>query len=146
LLLDWLSDSYSRGGEDALRALHALFLLMTQHGLDYPNFNAQLYSQFTPQTFSSPLCPKLLRLSELCLKSPLLPTYLVACFVKKLLRLSLSAPPDAVIGVLHWVFNLFVVHPTIHFLVHRPLASSSAPPPSSSQPLLLHLNSTLALR
>lgn len=32
-------------------ALSGLFILMTQHGLEYPNFYAKLYALLTPSVF-----------------------------------------------------------------------------------------------
>eukprot|EP01052_Picozoa_sp_SAG31_P055125 SAG31_NODE_15045_length_773_cov_1.354599_2_plen_205_part_00 len=39
LLSDFLTDAYNQGGSVAMLALHGLFVLMSKHGLEYPNFD-----------------------------------------------------------------------------------------------------------
>ncbi|GJY71878.1 nucleolar complex protein 4 homolog B [Tanacetum coccineum] len=63
-------------------ALSSLFILMTEHGLEYPNLYVKLYALLEPSLLDS------------CLKSPLLPAYLAASFAKKLSRLALTVPPS----------------------------------------------------
>jgi U3 small nucleolar RNA-associated protein 19 len=38
LLSDFLTDAYNQGGAVSMLALHGLFVLMSKHGLEYPNF------------------------------------------------------------------------------------------------------------
>ena len=51
LLADFLTRAVNQGGASAMLALHALFLLMTKHGLEYPQFYKRLYSLMTPAIF-----------------------------------------------------------------------------------------------
>ena len=51
LLADFLTRAVKYGGAPAMLALHALYLLMTQHGLEYPGFFQLLYSLMTPSIF-----------------------------------------------------------------------------------------------
>ena len=51
LLAEILSRATDVGGFTAHLALRALFVLLTQHGLEYPRFYARLYSLLTPQLF-----------------------------------------------------------------------------------------------
>lgn len=49
-----------------------------------------------------------------------LPAYLVAAFAKRLARLALTAPPEALLMVLPFICNLLRRHPACRVLVHRP--------------------------
>ncbi|XP_071672050.1 nucleolar complex protein 4 homolog isoform X2 [Patagioenas fasciata] len=49
-----------------------------------------------------------------------LPAYLVAAFLKRLSRLALTAPPEALLMILPFICNLFRRHPACRVLVHRP--------------------------
>ena len=44
LLSDFLTDAYNQGGALSMLALHGLFILMSKHGLEYPNFYPRLYA------------------------------------------------------------------------------------------------------
>jgi U3 small nucleolar RNA-associated protein 19 len=48
LLADWLTRAVDAGGLPGMLALHAIFALVTAHGLEYPRFYARLYSLLTP--------------------------------------------------------------------------------------------------
>ncbi|KAK1577028.1 hypothetical protein Q3G72_018555 [Acer saccharum] len=98
MLCDFLTRSYDIGGVVSVMALSSLFILMTQHGLEYPNFYEKLYALLVPSIFMAKHRAKFLQLLDSCLKSPLLQAYLAAAFAKKLTRLSLLVPPS---GALH---------------------------------------------
>lgn len=51
LLADYLTRAVDQGGATGMLALHALFLLMSRHGLEYPAFFQRLYSLLTPAMF-----------------------------------------------------------------------------------------------
>ncbi|RXH93035.1 hypothetical protein DVH24_013611 [Malus domestica] len=91
---DFLTRSYDIGGVISVMALSSLFILMTQHGLEYPNFYEKLYALLVPSIFLAKHRSKFFQLVDACLKSPLLPAYLAAAFAKKLSRLSISVPPS----------------------------------------------------
>lgn len=48
---DFLTKSYDIGGVISVMALSSLFILMTQHGLEYPNFYEKLYALLVPAVF-----------------------------------------------------------------------------------------------
>lgn len=48
---DFLTKSYDIGGVVSVMALSSLFILMTQHGLEYPNFYEKLYALLVPSVF-----------------------------------------------------------------------------------------------
>lgn len=49
-----------------------------------------------------------------------LPSALVAAFIKRLARLSLSAPPAAIVTVIPFIYNLLKLHPGCMTMIHRP--------------------------
>lgn len=51
LCSDFLTKSYDIGGVVSVMALSSLFILMTQHGLEYPNFYDKLYVLLVPSVF-----------------------------------------------------------------------------------------------
>jgi hypothetical protein len=48
---DFLTRSYDIGGVISVMALSGLFILMTQHGLEYRKFYEKLYALLTPAVF-----------------------------------------------------------------------------------------------
>ncbi|XP_057500711.1 protein NUCLEOLAR COMPLEX ASSOCIATED 4-like isoform X1 [Actinidia eriantha] len=119
LLCDFLTRSYDIGGVISVMALSSLYILMTQHGLEYPNFYEKLYALLVPSIFMAKHRGKFFELLDSCLKSPLLPAYLAAAFTKKLSRLSLSVPPSGGLVIIVLIHNLLRRHPSINCLVHR---------------------------
>lgn len=51
LCSDFLTRSYDVGGVVSVMALSSLFVLMTQYGLEYPNFYEKLYALLVPSIF-----------------------------------------------------------------------------------------------
>ncbi|XP_027087070.1 protein NUCLEOLAR COMPLEX ASSOCIATED 4 isoform X4 [Coffea arabica] len=119
MLCDFLTRSYDIGGVVSVMALSSLYILMTQHGLEYPNFYEKLYALLEPAIFMAKYRAKFFELIDSCLKSPLLPAYLAAAFCKKLSRLALSVPPSGALIIIALVHNLLRRHPSINFLVHQ---------------------------
>lgn len=48
-----------------------------------------------------------------------LPATLLASFVKRLARLSLSAPPSSIVIVIPFVYNVLKRHPALMIMIHR---------------------------
>jgi len=119
LLCDFLTRSYDIGGVISVMALNSLYILMTQHGLEYPNFYEKLYALLAPSIFMAKHRARFFELLDSCLKSPLLPAYLAAAFAKKLSSLSLSVPPSGTLVIIALIHNLLRRHPSINCLVHR---------------------------
>lgn len=75
----------------SIHALSSLFILLTNHGLDYTSINyyTKLYYllNYFELIFSLKERFKFLRLLELSIKSPLLPSAIAASFIKKILRI-----------------------------------------------------------
>lgn len=118
MLCDFLTRSYDIGGVISVMALSSLFVLMTQHGLEYPNFYEKLYALLVPSIFMAKHRAKFFQLLDSCMKSPLLPAYLAAAFAKKLSRLALSVPPSGALVIIALIHNLLRRHPSINCLVH----------------------------
>ncbi|KAH1031055.1 hypothetical protein J1N35_043229 [Gossypium stocksii] len=119
ILCDFLTKSYDIGGIVSVMALSSLFILMTQHGLEYPNFYEKLYALLSPSIFMAKHRAKFFQLLDSCLKSPLLPAYLAAAFAKKLSRLSICVPPSGELVIIALIHNLLRRHPSINCLVHK---------------------------
>ncbi|XVF01638.1 hypothetical protein REPUB_Repub04eG0105500 [Reevesia pubescens] len=119
ILCDFLTRSYDIGGVVSVMALSSLFILMTQHGLEYPNFYEKLYALLAPSIFMAKHRAKFFQLLDSCLKSPLLPAYLAAAFAKKLSRLAVSVPPSGALVIIALIHNLLRRHPSINCLVHK---------------------------
>lgn len=119
LLMDFLTDCYNTGGSMSLLALSGVFYLIQERNLDYPAFYAKLYSLLDADILHSRHRSRFFRLLDTFLASSHLPAVLVASFIKRLARLSLNAPPSAVVTIIPWMYNLFKKHPICTFMMHR---------------------------
>lgn len=116
-------------------SLKAIFLLLQKHGLDYPNYYTKLYGLLVPQyqaktgqtisvfTFSLTEKVKFLRLLDLSLRSPKLPSRLIAAFIKRLIRLVMCSgichsQADKMF-VISFIANMIKRHPRCVRLIHR---------------------------
>eukprot|EP01084_Bolivina_argentea_P195935 336002_1 len=120
LLSDFLTDSYNIGGEISLLSLKGLFTLIHQYNLDYPQFYEKLYQKLHSNIFFSKNATAFFELLQLfLLKSDYLPSYLVAAFIKRLSRMSLVAPPHAIIFIVNIIMDLLRKYPAVRFLVDQ---------------------------
>jgi U3 small nucleolar RNA-associated protein 19 len=62
-----------------------------------------------------------------------LPAALVASFIKRLSRLSLSAPPQGVVAILPMIYNLLKRHPTCMQIIHRLNSLPGRPDPFNAK-------------
>lgn len=120
VLADFLTDSFSAGGSLSLLALNGIFKLMTECNLDYPEFYTKLYSLLDEDVLHSKHRPRFFRLLDQFMSSSHLPAAMVASFLKRLSRLSLQAPPGAIVWIIPWTYNMLRIHPSCTFLLHRP--------------------------
>jgi U3 small nucleolar RNA-associated protein 19 len=117
---DFFMEAYNHNGVVSVLALDGLFLLITAHGLEYPNFYKQLYRLITPSLLYVKYRTRFFRLLDKCLtRNEMLPTHIVAAFVKRLLRSTLVAPVPSVLFVLALCSNLLRKRPEMACLVHR---------------------------
>ncbi|KAI5061231.1 hypothetical protein GOP47_0023736 [Adiantum capillus-veneris] len=129
LLSDFLTNSYNKGGLISVMALSGLFSLITEYGLEYPEFYNKLYALLEPSMFIAKYRARFFELLDLSLKSPLIPSYLAAAFAKKLGRMALKSPPAGALIVITIVHNLLRRHPSINCLVHQNYEISEPQPP-----------------
>ncbi|KAI5779314.1 CBF/Mak21 family-domain-containing protein [Geopyxis carbonaria] len=119
LLMDFLTDSYNFGGSMSLLALNGLFQLISSKNLDYPNFYPKLYALLNRDLFHVRYRSRFFRLLDVFLGSTHLPAALIASFIKKMARLSLNAPPGAIVIVVPFMYNLFKKHRACTYMMHR---------------------------
>lgn len=124
LLMDFLTDAYNSGGAVALLALNGLFSLMQQYNLDYPDFFTKLYALFDSSIMHARYRSRFLRLVDLFLSSSHLPVAIMASFIKRMARLSLHAPPSAIIAVVPFIYNQLKRHPACMKMIHNPDAGN----------------------
>ncbi|XP_004844081.1 nucleolar complex protein 4 homolog isoform X2 [Heterocephalus glaber] len=120
LMIDFLTEACDVGGAISLLALNGLFILIHTHNLEYPDFYQKLYGLLDPSIFHVKYRARFFHLADVFLSSSHLPAYLVAAFAKRLSRLALMAPPEALLMVLPFICNLLRRHPACRVLVHRP--------------------------
>jgi CBF/Mak21 family len=107
-------------------ALDGLFILMTKHGLEYPNYYQQLYRLVTIPLFyykKSTSHQFFVLLEKSLVYNELLPAHIVAAFCKRLARCALQAPPASILVALALISNVLRKHPETACLIQ---ASSSA--------------------
>jgi U3 small nucleolar RNA-associated protein 19 len=108
---------------------------------DYPSFYTRLYAFLDQDLLHLKYRSRFFRLTELFLSStsvyapknilrkrdylfwPLflrhLPATLLASFVKRLSRLSLTAPPSSIVITIPFIYNILKRHPTLMCMIHR---------------------------
>lgn len=121
ILMDFFTDSLNDPDLSiAIPSLTGLFTLITTRNLDYPQFYPRLYSLLTPELFHSKYRSRFLRhLDTFLAPTNHIPAAIIASFIKRMSRLSLFAPPAAIIAVVPFVYNLLQSHPTCTFMLHR---------------------------
>lgn len=119
VLLEFLTDAVAVGGTTAILALSGLYYLIQKRNVDYPGFYTKLYALLDHDILHSRHRSRFFRLLDTCLASPLLPSKLVASFIKRLCRLALYAPPAATAVVVPWVYNLLQRHRACTTMIER---------------------------
>ncbi|PVF93474.1 CBF-domain-containing protein [Serendipita vermifera] len=118
-LMDWIVACVDFEGAIALLAFNALFVLIQEHNLDYPDFYTRLYASLDRNILHVRYRARFFRLLELFLSSTHLPATILASFAKRLARLSLHAPPAAIIMVIPFIYNILKRHPSLMGMIHR---------------------------
>lgn len=117
---DFFMQAYGHTGIIPLLALEGLFVLMTEHGLEYPFFYTSLYTLVRPNVFFVKYRVRFFELLTKCLsRNEMLPAHLIAAFVKRLVRSALGAPPPGILFCLALISNLLRKHPECAALIHR---------------------------
>lgn len=118
-LLDFLTTAYKRGGILAALSLKSVFYMMTHHNLDVPDFYAKLYAIIAPEVLSSKHRDEFAIVTEQFLMSNYLPSATVASFVKRISRISLVAPPAALLVLMPLAYNLLYRHQQVRVILER---------------------------
>ncbi|KAF5357188.1 hypothetical protein D9756_006382 [Leucocoprinus leucothites] len=119
LVMDWIGACVDYGGSVGLLALNGLFILMKDYNLDYPSFYTRLYAFLDRDVLHLKHRARFFRMTELFLSSTHLPATLLASFIKRLSRLSLSAPPAAIIMLIPFTYNILKKHPALMVMIHN---------------------------
>ncbi|TEB04125.1 CBF-domain-containing protein, partial [Coprinellus micaceus] len=119
LAMDWIAGCVDHGGSVGLLALNGLFTLMRDYNLDYPSFYTRLYAFLDRDVLHLKHRARFFRMTELFLSSTHLPATLLASFIKRLSRLSLSAPPAAIVMIIPFTYNILKKHPALMVMIHR---------------------------
>ncbi|KAG6912246.1 hypothetical protein DXG01_016001, partial [Tephrocybe rancida] len=106
-------------GTVGLLALNALFVLMKEYNLDYPSFYTCLYAFLDRDVLHLKHRARFFRMTELFLSSTHLPANLLASFIKRLSRLSVNAPPAAIVMIVPFTYNILKRHPALMAMIHR---------------------------
>ncbi|KAF8609790.1 CBF-domain-containing protein, partial [Ceratobasidium sp. AG-I] len=118
-LMDWVGGCVDFGGSIGLLALNALFTLIKDYNLDFPDFYTRLYAFLTRDVMHLKYRARFFRLTDIFLSSTHLPVTILASFIKRLSRLSLSAPPAAIVMIIPFVYNILKRHPALMVMIHR---------------------------
>ncbi|KAF8329231.1 CBF/Mak21 family-domain-containing protein [Amanita rubescens] len=118
LVMDWVGSCIDYGGAVGLLAFNALFTLMKDYNLDYPSFYTRLYAFLDRNVLHLKHRARFFRMTELFLSSSHLPAAILASFVKRLSRLSLSAPPAAIVMIIPFTYNILKRHPALMVMIH----------------------------
>lgn len=135
-LSDFLTATYDSGEPVvAVASLDALFLLISHHRLDYPDFYPKLYARLTPYAlFAAPARNRFLALTAVFVtRGGYLPRTMVAAFVKRLMRRALVAPPAGAMWCMRLALDLLHKHPSVSFLVHKSVNLFEAAAPSAKE-------------
>ncbi|KAI0300596.1 CBF/Mak21 family-domain-containing protein [Multifurca ochricompacta] len=119
MVMDWVGGCVDYGGVVGLLALNTLFILMQEYNLDYPSFYTRLYAFLDQDLLHLKYRSRFFRLTELFLSSTHLPATLLASFVKRLSRLSLTAPPSSIVITIPFIYNILKRHPALMRMIHR---------------------------
>ena len=128
-LSDFFTASIDRGGLDGMLALNGIFHLMTKHQLEYPKFYDRLYGLLDSSCFRAANRRGFFELLDVFLKSPALPAYLAAAFIKRMSRLAIHAPPAGAVLAVAYCHNLLRRHPGCGVMVHRENGKSTESDP-----------------
>lgn len=134
-LMDFLTDCYDLTDDliVPILALNSLYELMKNYNLEYPDFYSKLYSLLTPELLYTKYRSRFFRLCDLFLSSTHLSANLVASFIKKLARISLTASASGVVIIIPFIYNLLKRHPTCMIMLHKEDTESGYQDPFNSE-------------
>lgn len=116
---DFLFRVFNLGDVFAILSLEGIFKLIMEHNFEYPDFYQCVYKLIVPSLCYLNSRRKFFSLLDIFLSSTHLPTYIVAAFVKRLCRLTLTAPLVCQEPLLSLIRNLITRHEGVRSLLHR---------------------------
>lgn len=119
IVADYLTECFRSGGLISVLSLQGIFVLMIDHGLEYPQYYEQLYSLITTDTFSSRHRYDLFRLLDLSMSSRRVPSYIAASIIKRTARVALLSPSPTLFFSLPFIRKVLQVHSNCLALIHR---------------------------
>eukprot|EP01028_Stygiella_incarcerata_P005821 TRINITY_DN2414_c0_g1_i1.p1 TRINITY_DN2414_c0_g1~~TRINITY_DN2414_c0_g1_i1.p1 ORF type:complete len:643 (+),score=168.20 TRINITY_DN2414_c0_g1_i1:97-2025(+) len=126
VLMDFLKDTYKHGGILAIRALRGIFMLMTQHRLEYPKFYEKVYALLRPEIMRMNDRSEFFSLLDIFLSSPMLPAYIAAAFAKRIARLALFSPVSGQLVALPFIHSILARHTACLRMIHSAKETDSA--------------------
>ena len=134
LLTDFLINSYNVGGSVSILALNGVFTLIQKYNLEYPDFYKKLYALFQPEVLHAKYRARFLYMADIFMTSSHLPEYLVAAVAKRLSRLALTAPANAMLAVFPFVGNLILRHKGLAKMLHGEGVTAESDPYVHDEP------------
>lgn len=125
LLLSFFSRVHQSGGPEAILALEPLYFLMKEKNLEVPEFYDRLYDLIDGNVFKSSYRLTFMRQVGLFMSSTMIPAYVVAGIIKRLLQVALVSSPEVVVWATSLVYNLLWHYPTCRPLIHREASSDA---------------------
>lgn len=117
---DFYLKAFDNGGSLAVLALSGLFILMTKHGLEAKQYYMKLYQLLKIQLNKGKTLSKgYLKLLELSLSSPMLPSSMIGSFIKILLKESLLSPVSTSLFGIAFALKSFKVHTGLAPLINN---------------------------
>ena len=120
LFSDFFLKSYDMGGSLAVLALNGLFILSTQYNLESKLYYTKLYTLLKHRLAEGkPLKPGFLKLVELSVSSHLLPSSLVASFIRLFMKESLRTSTSQVTWNIAFALKCLKTHPALVKMVNN---------------------------
>ncbi|GIY61255.1 nucleolar complex protein 4 homolog B [Caerostris darwini] len=129
LLLDFLTDSYDRGGILSLLSLSSLFFLIDKYNVEYPDFFQKFYSLTNAEIINGKYSARYFYLCDLFLSSTHVPAYLIAAFAKKLSRIALKSKTDNILRIIVLVINFIIRHKSLTIMIHQEIPTDISEDP-----------------
>lgn len=95
---------------------------------DFPEFYTKLYALVEPDVIASKHRDEFFFLANQFLQSAFIPASTAASFAKKLSRLSLEAPPAALLVLMPFCYNVMAYHKPTRVLMNMPRKDKAAQP------------------
>lgn len=116
---DYLSGCFNSGGLISVLALQGIFVLILDHGLEYPQYYDQLYTLISADVFASRHRYDLFKLLDLSMSSLRVSSSIAASYIKQTARVCLLCPSPCLYFALPFIRKVLQHHPNCLALIHR---------------------------